>query len=173
MERDTSRDPKFLFCFSMKCAVIFFGVYILFDLLIECALAYFISQNEYLDEPYEIFYYVYIILLLPLFISATLFMLYFCERDGSYERNKLSLAVFLAFISSLLIFIWIVVYVCFIYQFEDVYIGFGERAEEGQEETNYSKISKTDYIVIFGSWSLVSATFYLISWLDTKDFVSR
>ena len=77
-DRDTSNDPKFCCCFSMKCGVIFIGIYIIIDLILCCLFAYYISQNEYFDEPGQIFYYVFIILILPLFVSVTLYSLYFC-----------------------------------------------------------------------------------------------
>ena len=171
--RDTSHDPKYLYCFSMKCAVYFFGVFILLDLVLECVHAYFISQNEYFEDPYELYYYIYIILLLPLFVAATLFMLYFCAKDSTYERTKLPLAVLLACITGFLVSIWILVYISALYQYDDVFVGIGDKADEGQEETNYRSLSKSDYVVIFGAWPFLASAFYFVSWLDTKDFIYR
>ena len=157
----------------MKCAVIWFGIYIALDLTAECVIAFFLSMNQYFEEPIPIYYYVYIILLLPLFIAFTLFMLYFCQKDSTYERGKLPLAVFLAFITSLTVLIWTITYICFIYPREDVFVGFGDKAEENEEETNYNKISRAEYLTAFCAWPFISTIFYLFSWLDTKDFIAR
>ena len=157
----------------MKCAVTWFGIYIAIDLIAECVFAFFISENQYFEEPVNVFSYVYIILLLPLFVAFTLFMLYFCQKDSTYERGKLPLAVLLAFITSITVVIWTVTYICFIYPREDIYIGIGDKAEEGEEETNYNKISRAEYLTAFATWPALSAIFYLFSWLDTKDFITR
>ena len=172
-ERSTKNDPKYLYCFSMKCAVTFFGIYITLDLILNCAHAYFINENDYLSEPFEIYYFIYIILLLPLFVAFTLFLIYYCEKDSTYERSKLPLAVLLAFSSSLLIFTWMVVYILAIYPYDDVFIGMGEKAEEPSKEEGYVKITRGEYLIAFGTWPAISAVFYLFSWLDTRDFIER
>ena len=79
----------------------------------------------------------------------------------------------LAFITSVLVFIWLIVYIYWIYPYEEVYVGMGDKAEEGEEETNYSKQSKMEFLIIWATFPLFNALFYFESWLDVRDFIER
>ena len=81
--RDNSRDPKFMFCFSYKCGVNFTGALIIVTLIYGCLHAYFIDFNMYFDDVY---YYIFILFLLPYFISVVFFMMYWCSNDNHWSR---------------------------------------------------------------------------------------
>ena len=52
-------------CFSVKCGVIFIGIYIILDLLTDIYFAWVISQNEYFEDPGDVYFLVYCLVLLP------------------------------------------------------------------------------------------------------------
>ena len=142
--RDNSNDPKYCCCCSMKCGIITIAIYIIVDLIINCVKAYYIANNAYFDEPWDCYFLIFALCLLPQFISLMLVSLYLCQKDSEESRNRLPLAVILAFSTSVALALWITIYICFIYESDDgtVMTGTGDKAEEGQEETNYSQTSK-------------------------------
>ena len=83
--------------------------------------------------------------------------------------------ILLALTTSVLITIWVIVYICCIYHSPDgqVWVGSGERAEDGQEETNYSKQSKTQYLIIFLILPVLNIPYFIYHYFDTKDWVKR
>ena len=72
--------------------------------------------------------------------------------------------IILAFISNSLIVVWVIVYIYFIYPREDVYVGTGDRADDGDEEINYQKESKPYFIFGEVIISLVNLPFYAQSY---------
>ena len=102
---------------------------------------YFIYKNEYFDDVY---FYIFILLLLPLVVAIMIFSLYFSYKDDEPRiRSQLLKAIGAAAIGALLIAIWITVYIECIYPYDDVYVGSGTKAESVEKETNYEKKSKT------------------------------
>ena len=87
--------------------------------------------------------------MLPIVISLVLYLLYFCQPDSHYGRRQLVVAVICALVTSVLIAVWIVVYIKCIYQYDEVYIGTGRVAGEGEEDPgpNYDKQDKSEYII--------------------------
>ena len=150
-------------------------MYIVIDLIIDCVQAYFIANNQYFEEPWDVYFLVYALCLLPQFISLMLVSLYFCMKDSDDSRKRLPLAVILAFTTSILIALWITIYICFIYPSDDdsVMVGTGDKAEEGQEDPNYSKTSKESYLAWMLIFPILNITFYLNSYFVTKDWVRR
>ena len=78
LERDNSEDNKLCKCCVMKQYLIFIFLLLSFDLLWSCYEAWRISHNEYFTE-FHFYYYVFALLLAPLFIAFILFCLYFCS----------------------------------------------------------------------------------------------
>ena len=147
--RDNSEDNKLCKCCVMKQYLIFIYLLLTFDLLWSCYEAYNIQANEYFWE-YHFYYYVFILLLLPLFIAFILFSLFFCaqaSKDDTHSRERLPLAIILALSSAVAISLWVIIYIYCIYPNDDVYLGKGPKAEEGEEETNYTKTSKGMYVL--------------------------
>ena len=99
-------------------------------------------------------------------------MLYFVSKDSPDSRKRLPIAVILAFITNCLIVIWVIVYIYLIYPHGDeVYVGSGERADDGEEETRYQKESKPYYIFWQVIISLLNLPFYADSYFVVRNWV--
>ena len=99
-------------------------------------MAYLIYFNAYFSEWY---FFGYMICLLPEFIAFTLFGMYLCSQDSEYSRNKLPTIMLLMWITALLLISLVLIYILAIYPYDDVYVGWGDKAADGEEETHYSK----------------------------------
>ena len=137
MQEETNEVPptpskpvttKFL-CFSSDCCIHFTGAFILAILIFESYFACTIDFNEYFSDLY---YYLIVLCILPLFISATLYGIFWmgCREDS----NRLPLAILLASISCFLIFLWINIYIWALYDYKQVYVGGGPKAEVIEDE---------------------------------------
>ena len=159
----------------MKCGVITIAIYIIIDLIVNCVKSYYIANNEYFDEPWDLYFLVFALCLLPQFIALMLVSLYLCQPDSEDSRRRLPLAVILAFATSVAVAIWITIYICLIYDSEDgmVWTGTGEKAKEDEEETNYEKMPRGKYLALMLFLPIINITFYFVSWLQTKDWVRR
>jgi hypothetical protein len=62
-------------------------------------------------------------------------MLYFCTKDTSDSRKRLPTAIILAFVTEILLVVWVIVYIWFIYPRDEVFVGSGDRADDVEEET--------------------------------------
>ena len=160
--RDNSEDNRLCKCCVVKQYLIFIFLLLTFDLLWSCYEAWRITNNEYFTE-FHFYFYGFCLLLLPLFIAFILFSLYFCaqaSKDDTHARERLPLAIILALTTAVLISLWVVVYIYCIYPDDEVYIGGGHKAEDGDEETNYTKTSKGMYVLNMIFNHLVFAIYY-------------
>ena len=134
--RDNSDDRCSCGICTLKCQVITCGVLIYVLLVYYCVMIFFIMRNQYFDDYY---YFVYVLLLLPITIAAVLFLLFFCSEDSPRARTQLMFAIASAGLTALLIAVWVTTYIYALYpeDGDNVWVGMGAKAEEGQEETNY------------------------------------
>ena len=65
------------------------------------------------------------------------------------------------------------VYILAIYPEDEVWMGSGARAEEGEEEKNYDKWSKDGYIMVWGSFYVVTAIYFFIMFFHARSWVER
>ena len=133
----------------MKQYLIFIYLLLTFDLMWSLYEAYNIQNNEYFWE-YHFYFYVFMLLLLPLFIAFILFSLFFCaqaSKDDTHSRERLPLAIILALTTAVSVSIWVIIYIYCIYPHDEVYLGKGPKAEDGEEETRYHTTSKSWYVV--------------------------
>ena len=80
-----------------------------------------------------------------------------------------------AAVGSLLIFIWILIYVLGIYENDDhIMVGSGHASEEGEEDNgNYESIDKGMYIFNVGVFHLLNVFLYLGFFFIARDWVKR
>ena len=103
-----------------------------------------------------------------------LIMLYFCSKDSPDSRKRLPTAIILAFVTDILLVVWVIVYIWFIYPRDEVFVGTGDRADDGEEETNYSRSpSKPQYIFWAILLPLLNIPYYIYSYYQTKDWVRK
>ena len=134
--RDNSDDRCSCGICTLKCQVITCGVLIYVLLVYYCVMIFFIMRNQYFDDYY---WFVYMLLLLPITIAAVLYLLFFCSEDSPRARTQLMFAIASAGLTALLIAVWVTTYIYALYpeDGDNVWVGMGAKAEEGQEETNY------------------------------------
>jgi hypothetical protein len=120
-------------------------------------------MNDYFNDA---FYFVYVLLLLPFFIALIFYALYWCACHDTWHQRRIPSAIALAALGSLLLFIWIIIFITLVYEHDEVYIGRGPREEEeGKPDPNYStKLSKITYILGAAGIHLFNAIFYTFMW---------
>ena len=109
----------FCFCFSLKCGIIFVGILLLIDVVLEALACYEISQNDTFDGSYL---YVYIFLVVVLFVAANMYFYYLVAKDSPDSRAVVPWALLVASIASFLIAIWIIYYITCMYSGDKVSI---------------------------------------------------
>ena len=92
-------------------------------------------------------------------------------------------ALLTAAIVNLLMVIWIIVYICAIYQRDKVYITTGKNGsdddqgwyhdEDGQSKMRYAKQSKQGYIIGHALEPILYAIVFSIAYFWTRDWVKK
>ena len=140
--------------------MIFIGVLIILQVIFHAIQLFLIQINPTFDDYY---YYIYILLLLPIFISFTLFILYFFQDDTQPSRPKIPIAIICAFLTSILIALWITIYIAAIYPGDTVWTGSGEKpAPEDPNQQNEKRENKSSYILKNSIWWYIMALVYFI-----------
>ena len=63
---ESLEEEKYMGCYSVQCGVNFIGIYIILDLLTsDVYYAWVISQNEYFQDPGNIYFLGYCLVMLP------------------------------------------------------------------------------------------------------------
>ena len=83
-------------------------------------------MNDYFSD---LFYYIFLLCLCPFFFAGVIYFMFFCMTDSPWSRKTLACALLLAWISSFLMFLWIVIYISLVYPRDDLWIGSGKAAE--------------------------------------------
>ena len=134
-----TKDSSCCGCFPIKCGVITLGAFTLILAIYMVTMNFFLILNEYIHWYFPV---VILVLLAPLCIAASFFVVFF-TKDTSSSRGKLFTACILAIVSTALIAVWIVCYYVFIYKNDTVFTG------QGDPQTNaYSKMSKKFYLFV-------------------------
>ena len=103
----------------------------------------------------------YVLCLAPEFVALILFFMYICSKDSEYSRKTLPLIMLLTALTAFLLILWIIIYIYCIYPYDEVYNGSGEKAPDGQEDTNYTKQPKWAYCLYMCSLWLANVIFYV------------
>jgi len=112
---------QFLCCFSLKCGLIFFGLFLVFYTIIECFNCYMIGVNDYFSED-PVYDNVYAACVLGGLVASAMFLVYLISKDSRESRELLPWAFLIAAISFLVLGLWIIIYIFAIYPKDKVYI---------------------------------------------------
>ena len=132
---DYVENGKFCYCFSIKCGVIFFSILLIVDFFLECYDLVVILQNEYFATMYG---GVYAALVVVFFAGAVLVGIYLVMKDSQWTRALIPWGFLLAAIANFLIAIWIIVYICVIYDKDKVYVATSGLDSSSSEADDYS-----------------------------------
>ena len=99
--------------------VIVVGILLIIDFIIETYELLDLAQNEYFDPIYA---YVYFALICVYGIAVVMYTVYLFAPDSPRTRSLTPWSLLIGGIVSLLIAIWIVVYIYFLYPKDKVYI---------------------------------------------------
>ena len=133
-------------CFPVKFGMAAIGVFTLLLFFVYL----FIEVLDFGNTHFKWWYpAIYILLYIPLAITAFLFFNYFMGTDQDAARKKLPFAVWLAILSLVLSSVWRMIYILAIYDEDEVYEGGKPWAED-----DYKKTPKKNYIV----WDVITTT---------------
>ena len=161
----------FCCCMSLKCGIIFIGIILIIDFFLECLNLYFIAENPYFDSIYPT---IFAIILIPLAVVCGFFFYWFC-KDSRESRKLLPIGLIIGAIAELALFIWIIVYICFIYQPKSVYVNKWDKQEysDDSDGSHYQKQSKATYIFNHALSPLFGALLYWTSYCIVRDWEKR
>ena len=108
---------KFCCCLSLKQGILVFGVFLIGHLVIEFLNLVFILMNDNFDLLFGV---VYLLLLAPLLVASLIYSFYYCSKESHKARSYLPWAFILGAVSSVLIGVWIILYICVIYKKDKV-----------------------------------------------------
>ena len=89
------------------------------DFVMECVNCYFIGTNDYFEANFAV---VFVLLLVLLFIAVVMAIIYLIMDDSRDSRELVSWAFLLAAIANFLITVWIIIYIAFIYDRQEVMV---------------------------------------------------
>ena len=129
---DYVEDGKWCCCFPLKVGVIVVGILLIIDFIIETYELLDLAQNEYFDPIYA---YIYFGLLCVYGGAVVLYFVYLVAPDSPRTRGLTPWSLLIAGITSVLIAVWIVVYIYVLYPRDKVYIpiSYGTKQEEGKK----------------------------------------
>jgi len=132
-------DSRCCGCFPIKCGVLAIGIFTVLLTIYMVTMNFFLILNDYIHWYFPV---VIIVLLAPMCIGSSFFVVFF-TKDTASSRGKLFTACMFGIISTALIALWIVCYYVFIYKNDTVFTG------QGDPQTNaYSKMSKKFYLFV-------------------------
>merc|ERR1711990_219093 len=134
-----TKDSRCCGCFPIKCGVLAIGIFTVLLTIYLVTMNFFLILNDYIHWYFPV---VILVLLAPLCIGSSFFVVFF-TKDTASSRGKLFTACMFGIISTALIAVWIVCYYVFIYKNDTVFTG------QGDPQTNaYSKMSKKFYLFV-------------------------
>lgn len=134
----------------IKCGITTIGVFTILLAAIGISAQFFLMLNDQVKWWYCL---VNIILLIPEYIAASFFLVWF-GHDEVATRGKLSCACIMVVTSASLIAAWVIIYFVWIHEGDTVYYGWGT-TEEG-----YIKYQKKYYIFRELAWAIIVIVAY-------------
>ena len=134
-----SKNELFCCCCPLKLGVWIVGFFIFLVTFIYSLYVVYLHFNQYFDSY---FVSMLFIVLIPLYISFTIFFLYINSRS-SMGRQKLKVGIMLAAVSVILYTFWSCFYILALYKRKEVYEGAGDT----DNPENYKQISKKNYFI--------------------------
>merc|ERR1712139_196266 len=134
----------------IKCGITTIGVFTILLAAIGISAQFFLMLNDQVKWWYCL---VNIILLVPEYIAASFFLVWF-GHDEVGTRGKLSCACIMVVVSASLIAAWVIIYFVWIHEGDTVYFGWGT-TEEG-----YVKYQKRYYLFRELAWAIIVIALY-------------
>ena len=132
-EGEFQETRTFCFCCSLKCGIILFGALVVLTFCVEVFNAAMILINEHFDKFFGI---VYLIILIPYLVAVILQFYYWCSKDSKSSRAVLPWSFMIAGISSLLLAVWIIIYICILYKKDKVYTPKFDKSESSDPDAD-------------------------------------
>jgi hypothetical protein len=134
----------------IKCGITTIGVFTILLAAIGISAQFFLMLNDNVKWWYCL---VNILLLIPQYIAASFFIVWF-GKDTIASRGNLGCGCIMVVVSQALIAAWVIIYFVWIYEGDTVYYGWGT-TEEG-----YIKYAKKYYIFRELAWAVIICTLY-------------
>jgi len=134
----------------IKCGITTIGVFTILLAAIGISAQFFLMLNDNVKWWYCL---VNILLLVPQYIAASFFIVWF-GKDTIASRGNLGCGCIMVVVSQALIAAWVIIYFVWIYEGDTVYYGWGT-TEEG-----YIKYAKKYYIFRELAWAVIICTLY-------------
>ena len=151
----------------LKYGIILIGIFAIIDLGMNSLQLAIILHNDKFDAIYGI---VFGLILIPLAIACVFFLIWFC-KDNKKNREFLTPALVLATVTDALLFVWILVYICFIYPNTVVYLSPWDRGDYLSDSEKYSRVSKAQYLLAHVVNPLLGALSYALAYCFVKPWV--
>ena len=124
-------------CCTTKCMIITGCAFVIYAFVAKIFTLYIIGTNKYFDPVYL---WVYIFLVLALLVSVVGVCYYLFAQDSKETRAVVPWTFLIAAVASFLICIWIICYIFFIYEKNEVYVTWPDRdgdmkQKSGDEDT--------------------------------------
>ena len=123
--------------------IITIGAFVIYEFVAEVFQLYIIGTNKYFDP---IYLWVFVALVLALLVSVILICYYLFARDSKDSRAVVPWAFLISAVASFLICLWIVYYIFFIYEKNDVYVTWPDSSDSDNKRKHRSPKSDDDDI---------------------------
>jgi len=134
----------------IKCGITIIGTVAVVLACIEISAQFFLMLNDQVKWWYCL---VNILLLIPQYIAASFFIVWF-GKDSIQSRGNLGCACIMVVCSQALIAAWVIIYFVWIYEGDTVYYGWGTTQE------GYIKYAKKYYIFRELAWAVIICTLF-------------
>ena len=152
-DKFNDKEKECCCCCPIKCGVTTIGILTIVYLFVEIIVIACYSASAYFDMYY---WMVCLLLITPAIVAVVFWFIYWCFVDSEDQesedggRKRLVAAVWLTLAAAILLFFWNIIYIFCLYDYDEVYVGYGQPAEPGSENDtneNYYKVSKSDYVL--------------------------
>jgi hypothetical protein len=137
-----SREQRCCFCFPLKAGLFWLVIITFLVVIFECVMLVLMSKNIYYSGWYVFFEFL---ALTPAFVAVA-FCIYYLSDDTKESRSRLQQSFLLVGLAILLMGLVSIIYITGIYEPDRVYNGYGQSAEEGNEEYHYTSETKKEFV---------------------------
>ena len=137
-------------CFTLKFWIFSLGILIVFSFIFECFLAYEIVINYNFEVYYGIIYCCFVMIL---FIGVLLWYHMWMIEESASHRAVIPSSFMLTSVANLCLFLWVIIYICGVFDKPKVLIPKYSNNENPQNHTRIDNVeeeddssSKIDYI---------------------------
>ena len=138
LKEKEEEDNSCCTCCSTKCQIIAVSVFVIIDFFGEVIRIVIVGLNKYFDP---IYLWVYVALGVALLVSVVLVCYYLFARDSKESRAIVPWAFLISAVACFLIVCWIIYYIFFMYEKNDVYVA----SYDGGSNMNRRRSDDEDY----------------------------